>query len=60
MAISLRNQRGLIIARHFSGRYLSRTRETDIAKNDPDRLYFRDILSRLNQGAQKAFSTKPS
>jgi hypothetical protein len=45
------------MSRHFSGRYLSRTRKTDLADGDPDRLYFNQITSHLNTSAHSVLSS---
>jgi len=58
IAISLGGRRGLMMNRQFSGRYVSRTRKTDLAEKDPDRVYFNHIVSRLNQGVLSAFASK--
>ncbi|MCX6132623.1 MAG: hypothetical protein NTU47_02320 [Ignavibacteriales bacterium] len=57
MPIAITGRSGLIVSRQFSGRYVSRTRKTDIAAQDPDRVYFSQIINRLNQGALAAFTS---
>jgi hypothetical protein len=56
MAVSVGAPRGLYILRQFGAKYVSRIHDRDIAKQDPDRVYLRTILSRLNEGALQAFS----
>ena len=55
MAAKIENRCGTFIIRHFDGLYIRPNHLPDIKDLDLDRLYFREIISRLNEGTRKAF-----
>ncbi len=55
IAVSFEKLIGTLIHRQFDGIYVSLGHDPDIKNLDPDRLYFNEIVSRLNEGARNAF-----
>jgi hypothetical protein len=54
MAANAQNRHGTFIVSHYGGLYLRPGHLPDIKDLDLDRLYFREIVSRMNEGARNA------
>ncbi len=58
MAIKTPEYNGLFIYRHLAGIYVSNTNDPNIENQNRDRVYFREIMTKLNQGFVSIFSDK--
>lgn len=56
IAIHIQGMPGGIMHRQFDSIYVRPGHNADIEYHDPDRIYMREIVSRLNEGAKAAFA----
>jgi hypothetical protein len=59
MAVAVRGQKGMFVQRHVTGVYVSNTNDTDIKAQNPDRVYFEEIVGNLKRGFRTEFDLMP-